>query len=217
MLVASRTQLINHVRGVVKSFGGKLPKASAAYFHHKVKDVIPDVLKAALKPLLRSIAQLSKEIKTLEKQLAKLAKSRYPETALLRQVQGVGLLLSLGFVLTIEQATRFKKSRDVAAYLGLVPKRYQSGDRDPSLGITKRGDRFLRHLLIQSAQYLLGPFSRDCDLKRFGLRLKEKGGSGGKQRAVIAVARKLAGLLHHLWITGEVYDPHYQAKPSEAI
>ena len=210
VMVGARTQLINHVRGLVKSFGGKLPKCSAASFHKLVPAAVPAELKAAVDPLLRSCGQLSKEIKAVDKDLEQLAKTRYPETRLLRQVPGVGPLLSLGFVLTLERPERFAKSRDVAAYLGLVPKQRQSGNKDPTLGISKRGDRFLRHLLIQGAHYTLGPFGPDSDLRRFGLALAERGGSGGKQRAVVAVARKLSVLLHRLWSTGERYDLLYQ-------
>lgn len=208
-LVNARTQLVNHARGLAKSFGTKLPKCSTRTFHEAVADAVPDEIKPALTPLLETCARLSEEIKQADKALAKLAKTRYPETELLRQVPGVGPLLSLGFVLTLERPERFAKSRDVPAYLGLVPKRRQSGGKDPGLGISKRGDRFTRHLLIQGAHYIVGPFGPESDLRTFGLKLAARGGSGAKQRAVVAVARKLAVLLHHLWVTGEVYDPHY--------
>lgn len=217
VLVCARTQLINHVRGLVKSFGGKLPKCSAASFHKFALRAVPQALQPAVMPLLRSIAQLTQDIKAVDKQLGELARVHYPETSLLRQVPGVGPLLSLAFVLTIERPERFVKSRDVPAYLGLVPKQRQSGDRNPKLGISKRGDRFLRHLLVQSAHYILGAFAPDSDLRRFGIKLAEEGGSARKPRAVVAVARKLAVLLHRLWLTGEVYDPLYQTQQSRLV
>ena len=92
-------------------------------------------------------------------------------------------------------------------YLGLVPKQEDSGDSQPQLGISKAGDRMVRRLLVGSSQYMLGAFGPDSDLRRYGLRLCERGGKNAKKRAVVAVARKLAVLLHHLWVTGEVYEP----------
>lgn len=217
VMVSVRTQLINHVRGLVKSFGAKVPKCSTESFHKFAPAAVPCELKPATAPLLRSIAQLTKDIKALNRELEQLAKTRYPETQLLKQVPGVGPLLSLAFVLTLESPKRFTKSRDVAAYLGLVPKQRQSGGKDPNLGISKRGDRLLRHLLIQGAHYILGPSGPDSDLRRFGLQLAERGGGGAKQRAVVAVARKLAVLMHRLWVTGEVYDPRHQAKQLQQV
>ncbi len=139
---------------------------------------------------------------------AVVAEDLYPETRLLRQVPGVGTLTALAFVLTVEDPARFEGSRAVGAYLGLVPGRDQSGDSDPQRRISKRGDRMLRRLLVGSAQYLLGPFGEDSDLRRHGEKLAARGGKSAKKRgAVVAVARKLSVLLHHLWVTGEAYDP----------
>ena len=128
---------------------------------------------------------------------------------------GVGPITSLAYVLTLDDPDRFRKSREVAPALGLVPTRDQSGDRDPQLRITKTGDSYLRRLLVGSAQYILGPFGPDCDLRRWGLKLAQRGGKNAKKRAVVAVARKLAVLLHHLWVTGEVYDPFYHSHPDQ--
>jgi len=130
-------------------------------------------------------------------------------------VGGVGPITSLAYVLTLDDPDRFRKSREVAPALGLVPKRDQSGDRDPQLRITKTGDSYLRRLLVGSAQYILGPFGPDCDLRRWGLKLAQRGGKNANKRAVVAVARKLAVLLHHLWVTGEVYDPFYHSHPDQ--
>jgi len=110
-------------------------------------------------------------------------------------------------VLTLEDPGRFRQSRAVGPYLGLCPRRDQSGGRDAQLRITKRGDAMLRRLLVSGAQYILGPFGPDTDLRRWGLRLAARGGKNAKKRAVVAVARKLATLLHRLWVSGATYQP----------
>ena len=130
----------------------------------------------------------------------------------MRQVEGVGTLTALSFVLTLEDPHRFEKSRSVGAYLGLVPATNRSGDRDPQKHISKEGDEMLRKLLVGSAHYILGPFGQDSDLRRHGQKIASRGGKNSKKRAVVAVARKLAVLLHSLWVTGEVYDPLYNAR-----
>jgi transposase len=138
-LVGSRTQLINHVRGAVKSFGARLPKCSARSFHHKVAEQIPQALRVALEPILQIIASLTERIRDYDRKLEKLAGEHYPETGLLRQVMGVGALTALTFVLTLEDPRRFAKSRSVGAYLGLVPGKDQSGEREiPKSGSPKR-------------------------------------------------------------------------------
>jgi len=206
-LVASRTQLVNHVRSAVKVAGGRLPSSSTAAFVRKVTEAIPERLRAPLSPVLNQIDALTAALHHYEEQLEALAEAKYPETACLRQVAGVGVVTSLAFVLTLEDPHRFAKSRAVGSYLGLRPRQRQSGDMDLQMRITKAGDRELRRLLVQSAHYILGPFGPDTDLKRFGKRLAERGGKAAKKRAVVAVARKLAVLLHRLWVTGEVYEP----------
>jgi len=209
-LVAARTQLINHVRGLVKSVGSRLPACSTRAFPKKVCEQMPESLKPGLLPVLEEIASLNDRIKALDRQIQVLAQESYPQTKLLRQVDGVGPITSLAFVLTLEAPERFRKSRTVGPYLGLVPGRKQSGDSDPERRITKHGDRCLRRLLVNAAHYILGPFGKDCDLRRFGTKLASRGGKNAKKRAIIAVARKLAILLHHLWRSGEVYEPLYQ-------
>ena len=211
-LVRARTQLINHARGLVKTTGARLPSCSAASFHSRTASAIPQELEPALSPILDTIASLTQRIRAYDRQIQQIADAHYPETRLLRSVPGVGPLTSLGYILTLEDPQRFRKSREVGACLGLVPRSDQSGDHDPQLHITKTGDAYLRRLLVQSAQYILGPFGPDCDLRRWGLKLAERGGKAAKKRAIIAVARKLAILLHHLWKTGEVYDPLYRSR-----
>ena len=206
-LVDSRTQLINHVRGSIKPFGVRLPASSTPTFARKAAWKIPRELRPALVPILRTIAELTVRIVKFERRIEQLATERYPETIRLRKVDGVGAITSLTFVLTLEDPKRFAKSRAVGAFLGLRPGRSQSGKRDPEMHITKAGDRDMRRLLVQSAQYILGPFGKDCDLRRFGLVLAARGNKSAKKRALIAVARKLAVLLHRLWLSSIDYDP----------
>lgn len=206
-LVRTRTLLINHVRGAVKAWGGRLPASSAPAFVGKVAPSVPPDLRAALSPLLDLIARLTHEIRGLERELERLATERYPETARLRQPSGVGLLTALSYVLTLEDPGRFHQSRAVGPYLGLCPRRDQSGARDAQRRITKRGDAMLRRLLVSGAQYILGPFGPASDLRHWGLRLAARGGKNAKKRAVVAVARKLATLLHRLWVSGAEYQP----------
>ncbi len=207
ILVETRTKLVSHVRGVVKAFGARLPRCSADCFHKTAPKHLPDVLSATLLQVVRQVGAITETIKAMDKQVEQLCRDRYPETKLLRQVHGVGPVTALCYVLTLEDPGRFKKSRQVGPYLGLVPRRRESGQSNPQLRITKAGDVSLRRLLVSCAQYILGPFGRDSDLRRWGLELAATGGGTGKKRAVVAVARKLAVLLHHLWKTGEVLQP----------
>jgi transposase len=206
-LVGCRTQLVNHVRGALKSFGHRLPKCPARSFHKRAAEHIPEALLPALVPVLEQIGSLTERIRDYERQLEAISKECYPETELLRQVEGIGPLTALTFVLTLEDPYRFERSRSVGAYLGLVPARDQSGDRDPQRRISKEGDEMLRRLLVSSAHYILGPFGSDSDLRRHGEKIASRGGKNAKKRAVVAVARKLAVLLHSLWTSAEVYEP----------
>jgi transposase len=206
-LVDCRTQLVNHVRGAVKSFGARLPKCPARSFHKRASEHIPQALWPALGPILEQIASLTQRIRDYERELETISKEHYPETELLRQVEGVGTLTALTFVLTLEDPYRFEKSRSVGAYLGLVPARDRSGDRDPQKHISKEGDEMLRKLLVGSAHYILGPFGSDSDLRRHGQKIASRSAKNAKKRAAVAVARKLAVLLHSLWMSGEIYEP----------
>ena len=206
-LVNSRSMLINHVRGAVKSSGARLPACDAYMFHRRVAEAIPERLEPALSPLLDTIAGLTAQIAAIDKRIETLIRSSYPEATLLQQVPGVGPLIALTFILSIGDPHRFVKSRQVGAYLGLVPGKRESGDRSPQLGISKAGNAYLRQLLVNGSQYMLGYRGADTDLRRWGLKRASVGGKSGKKRAVVAVARKLAVLLHRLWITGEVYEP----------
>jgi transposase len=214
--VAVRKDLINTTRGLVKSMGGRLPKCSSPSFPDKVEEAIPAEVREALLPLVRLVETVSRCIKEYDETIEKLGSEKYPHTKLLRQVKGVGPITALAYALTLETPKRFAQSRDVGPYLGLVPKQEDSGDSQPQLRITKMGDMMVRQLLVGSAHYILGPFGPDTDLRRYGLRLSERGGKNAKKRAVVAVARKLAVLLHSLWASGEVYEPLRHALPKTA-
>lgn len=205
--VQSRTKFINMARGQAKSLGLRVPSCSADAFHKRAVEVLSDEEVPGIAMVLTTIEQLTAAIRELDRRIEELAASCYPETKVLRQIAGVGPLTALCYVLTIEDPTRFASSRQVGAYLGLVPKQRDSGDRQPQLGISKRGDVMLRRLLVGSARYIMGPFGPASDLRTFGLKLSAVGGRAGRNRAAIAVARKLAVLMHRLWLTGEVYDP----------
>lgn len=206
-LVRARTQLINQVRGFAKSLGSRLPSSSSEAFAKRVRDAVSEDLFPGLSTMLGMIEQLTVEIRSMDREVEHLGQERYEETGGLRQIPGVGPLTALAFVLRLEDPHRFAKSRDVGAYLGLRPRQRDSGGQRPQLRITKAGDALLRRLLVTSAYYILGPFGPDTDLRRFGLRLAERGGKSAKKRAAVAVARKLAVLLHRPWITGEEYTP----------
>ena len=206
-LVRARTLLVNHVRGSVKAVGGRLPRCSTESFARQAGTALPPVLEAHLTPVLDQIASLTAHIRRMDRAIEELVAATYPEAQALLQVAGVGALTALCFILTLEDPARFPSSRAVGSYLGLRPRKRASSTTDPECHITKAGDVLLRRLLVGSAQYILGPFGPDTDLRRWGLTLAARGRKAAKKRAVVAVARKLAVLLHHLWQTQERYLP----------
>jgi transposase len=209
--VESRTALINSARGLAKPMGERLQACDA----EQVSEVLADGLSAAaqqiVRPLLKIVEAIGEQIAVYDRQIEAMAQ-RYPEVELLTQVYGVGTLIGLTYVLTIEDAERFAHSRDVGCYLGLQPKQRESGDSQPELGISKRGDRLLRSYLVQACHCMLRKGAPDSDLRAWGLGKAQSGGKRGKRRAIVGMARKLAVLLHRLWSRGEVYDPLYHRK-----
>ena len=206
-LVRARTGLVNTARGLAKSYGERLRGCNVRNLDPEKAEGLSPELQRALEPLLATIAEVSERIVEYNDRIEALAQASYPQVELLKQIKGVGTLIALTFLLTLEDPHRFSKSRDVGGYLGLQPGRRNSGESEPQLHISKEGDPYLRTLLVQGAQHILGPFGIDCDLRRWGLKLAERGGRNGKKRAIVATARKLAVLLHHLWVSGEVYEP----------
>ena len=216
VVVRTRTALINHVRGSVKSVGVRLPASSADAFVRRVTATIPPTVQPALAPMLATIAALTTTIHAYDAQLAALIATTYPVAQRLQQPTGVGPLTALAFVLLVDDPTRFRDSRAVGAYFGLVPRLDESGTLTPQLRITKAGDPLGRRLLVSAAHYILGPFGPPCDLRTAGAQLMVRGGVNAKKRAVIAVARKLAVLLHHLWVHDLAYTPDHLARQRAA-
>jgi len=213
-LVDQRTALVNTARGLTKPFGERIGKCDADQMGVEKIHKLAAGIQAVLQPLLMVVETMTEQIRSYDQELAEIARRDYPETALLEQITGVGPLIALTFILTLDDKERFRNSRDVGCFLGLRPKRRESGQSQPQLGITKEGDVYLRRLLVQGAHYILSKRGPDTDLKRWGLKLAGNGDKRAKKRAVVAVARKLAILLHHLWVSGEEYEPlrHSQAQ-----
>lgn len=216
LLVRTRTKLVNAVRGIVKATGARLGSCTTRTFAKKMADDLPEELKESLGPLIETIAHVNAQIAAYDKELEVVAKRDYPETEKLRAVHGVGPVTALQFVLTIGEPGRFSKSRQVGSYFGLQPRQSQSGDRAPQLGITKAGDSSMRQMLVQCSQVILGRFGKDCNLRRWGQALASRGGKNAKKRAVVAVARKLAVLLHALLVSDKAYDPFYKLPSNTA-
>lgn len=206
-LVEARTSLVNAARGLAKALGERLPKCDADNLGVEQLQSLPAAIAQALRPLLEQVEALTEKIHACDEGIEQIAREQYPETKLLEQVSGVGILIALTFVLTIDDPDRFRKSRDVGCYIGLRPKRSDSGASQPQLGISKEGDVYLRKMLVQGAHHILGRRGPDTDLQRWGRKLAARGGKNAKKRAIVAVARKLGILLHRLWVTGEVYEP----------
>jgi transposase len=216
-LVRCRTLLINHVRGVVKSLGTRLPACSAESFAKAVREEIPARVRSALQGTLEEIQALTDRVRAMDREVERKAEQEYAETKKMRQVSGVGALTALCYALVIEDPARFANARSAGAYLGLVPRLEDSGEYRSELGISRTGHQLCRRLLVQAAHYILGPFGPDTDLRRWGLGIAaSSGGKWAKKRAVVAVARKLAVLLHRLWVSGERYEPLRNAHRMQA-
>jgi len=218
-LVDARTELINSARGLAKPMGERLQKCDTDCVKESLADGLSEATQNAIRPLLKSVEEINQQIGVYDQRIEGIAK-RYPEMKLLTQVHGVGTLIALTYILTIEDAERFEHSREVGPYLGLTRKLRDSGESQPELGISKAGDELLRRLLVQGAHCILRDGAPDSDLKVWGMAMLQNGGKkvskARKKKAVVAVARKLAVLLHRLWATGEVYDPQYNRKAAQA-
>src|SRR5437762_4003104 len=206
-LVSARTALVNAARGLVKSYGQRLHKCGTQQVSRELAAELSVELREVIEPLLKEIESLNERIKEYDVRMEQIARESYPQVELLKQVKGVGTQIALTYVLTLDDPHRFRRSRDAGCFLGLCPGRRDSGQSQPQMHISKEGDRYLRTMLVQGAHYILGPFGEDSDLRRWGLRLAERGGKNAKKRAVVVVARKLAVLLHRLWVSAEVYEP----------
>jgi transposase len=206
LIVRLRTSAVNAVRGLAKPCGYRLPASSTLCFAKRCAAALPPGLVRALEPVLEQIADMTVKIKAYDRAIKQLTETEYPETQALIKVYGVGQLTALTYVLTLGSKERFRQSRDVGCYLGLRPRRSQSGARDSQLGITKVGNVYLRSLLVECANHLLGRHGKDSSLRQWGLNLAMRCGKQARNRAIVAVARKLAVLLHRIWITQKQYD-----------
>ena len=209
--VRQRTMNINRVRGVLKSFGIRVPRMSTRRFHTTAAQYVPAALLPALQPILEEILSLQIRIKRLDDEIKRIAR-RYPQVQRLQAICGVGPIISLAFVLSLGEPTRFKRSRDAGPFFGLTPRIFQTGRTDLQLPIARTGNPFVRRHLIQAAQCVLREKSPDCDLKRYGKKIEARGGRYPKKRAVVAIARKLAVLMHQLLVDATPYDPWYALK-----
>lgn len=214
-VVQVRTKLINHVRGVVKSTGARLPRCSAEAFARRAALELPEALQPAIVPILALLTTVTRQIAEYDRRVAALVRTAYPVARRLQQPAGVGPLTALAYVLLVEDPRRFRHSRSAGAYFGLVPRLDESSTAQPQLRISKAGDALGRRLLVSAAHYILGPFGPACDLRRHGEALARRGGKNAKKRAVVAVARKLAVLLHQLWVSAQPYDPDHVWKQSQ--
>jgi transposase len=212
-LVRARSLLINTVRGLVKPFGYRVSSCDADCFATRCREELSCEMWVSLGPLVEQIAQLTEQIQDYEKQISIVMAEKYPDAVPLRSVFGVGPVTALTFVLTLADPQRFTRSRDVGCYLGLRPQRSQSGEHDPQLGITKAGNTYLRWLLVECAHRLLRIDAPDSAIKRWGQKLCERGGKNAQKRAIVAVARKLAVLLHRLWVPQQKWEPLYGVRP----
>lgn len=218
-LVRQRVTAISSIRSSLKALGFQLPAPSSPSFAGIARAELeqnPELL-LLVEPALCAIDELSKRILEFDRMIRGAIKTKHPQAQRLQQITGVGPITSLCFVLTVEDEQRFSETRDVAAYFGLVPRRFQSGDSDKQLPISKTGNRYMRKMLVQSAQYIMGHFGPDCELRRYGLRLTERGGAAAKKKAVIAVARKLSVLLLTLWKNQSDYQPLRDSQTTTVI
>ena len=216
-LIETRTRLVTSVRGVVKATGGRLPRGETSSFPQQVGDLIPEPLRPAVGPVLEVIDRWNEAVYEYDCLLEHWAETRYEESRRLIQVKGVGTLTALTFLLTVGDKERFSRTRDIGAFVGLRPRLGQSGDNEPELRITKAGDGLLRKTLVECAQYMVGPFGQDSDLRRWGLKMIAAGNGSkrARQRAAVGVARRLAVLLMSLWKSGQSYDPLRHSRAQE--
>ena len=217
ILVRQRVHIISSVRGVLKSLGLTTLCPSTSSYPTKAREALAleASILTSIEPALKALDALNEQIKAYDKAITLAIQERYPAAQLLMSIAGVGPITALSFVLVVDDPTRFEDVRDIGAYLGLVPRRDQSGDTDKDLPISKTGNQALRRLLVQCAQYILGNFGPDSDLRRQGLKLAGKGGKAGgtkngqtkaraggkaaKRKAVVAVARKLSVVMLTMW------------------
>jgi transposase len=213
-LVSQRQAVANTVRGLLKTFGLRVARCSKGLFASRVREAADGnyTLLAIVEPLLTAWQALREQVAVLDRQI--LARAKADKTAQrLMTVPGIGVVVALAYSAVIDDPVRFRRSSSVGAYIGLTPKRHQSGEEDWSGHISRRGDSLLRSYLFEAATVLLCRHPRDSALKRWGLALAKR---IGMRRAKVAVARKMAVLLHRLWRRGQEFAWNMPGIPSGA-
>ena len=207
LLVRHRAGIVNLVRGTCKAEGDRLAECGTESFA-RLEYEVPATLREVTKPLFALLREVTKKIALYDKLLAnRLAKHHQEDAALVQAIPGVGPVTAAAFLASVGEPQTFGKARDAGAYFGLVPRQSQSGESDRQLRISKAGNAQVRRLLVVSANYILGPFAPDSDLRRHGLRIAERGGKNARRRAKVAVARKLAVVMMTLLQNRQAYRP----------
>ena len=208
-IVSQITTLKNCVRGILKTFGRVLPKGLRSQFSDRVRAAIDGhpVLGAIIEPTLQVLEATRAQLLVYDK--AVIQRARSDDTArLLMSAPGVGVVVALAYITGVEDPARFKRSSSVAAYFGMTPRRYQSGEVDHAGRISKCGDGMVRGLLFEAAKVLLSRSTRPSALKTWGEALSKRIGA---KKATMAVARKLAVILHRMWTTGTTFQWNAEA------
>lgn len=203
-LVNMRTDIRNQIRGLLKVFGIILERNNGKSFEEQVREIARsgnDVLRLSLRSLLATLKTVCEQSEKLDRMAVSQAKKN-PMCCHLMSIPGVGALTSLAFVTAVEDPGKFRTSRNVGAYFGLTPKRYQSGETDVSGHISKCGDPLVRTYLYEAANVLLTSCKKWSALKAWGIRIAKR---AGMNKARVAVARKLAVIMHQMWTTGEEF------------
>ena len=197
LLVKIKRDLENQIRGLLKNLGLRIGKAGGNVFRHRVEELVAEhpLLQEAVHPLLAVRETVRREIAGLTRKLLALARVN-EESRRLMTVPGIGPITALAFCAAIDEPARFRRSRSVGAYFGLTPRRYASGEVDWTGRISKCGDTMVRTYLFEAAGVLLTRVPQWCKLKAWGHRLWKR---IGFKKAKIAVARKLAVILHRMW------------------
>ncbi len=199
-LVKIKCDLENQIRGLLKNLGLVIGKAGGNVFRHRAEELVAEhpLLQEAVRPLLAVREIVRREVAGLTRRLLTMARDN-DESRRLMTVPGIGPINALAFCAAIDEPSRFRRSRSVGAYFGLTPRRYASGEVDWSGRISKCGDAMVRSYLFVAAGVLLTRVPQWCKLKAWGHRLWKR---IGFKKAKVAVARKLAVILHRMWRDG---------------
>jgi len=203
--IEERTHVINSLRGHLKVYGIKFSKKAGKKFRKMVEEAIANLspkIQRAVGSLLNILDSLNKEIQTLNKEVESEASSN-EDVKLLQTIDGVGPIIALAFKAEVDDPKRFEDSKDVAAYVGLTPSQYSSGEVHRQGGISKKGSKRTRYLLVEAASSLLTRCKVWSKLKAWGMKIQKKKGT---RKATVAVARKLAVIMHKMLMTRKPFE-----------